>query len=86
MAKMTYRVEHYAADGHAGPEDDYVIADHITSLAEARRIVRQALRVSALRPERKWHGGEDSVEAYHDVPESAPNSYGCGGVAIVATR
>lgn len=78
----TYIVEHYGADGCNGPDDDYIVERGVSSLAEARAVVRGCLGVKRLHPRRRWHGGDLCVEAYHDLPESAPNSYGCGGYAI----
>lgn len=81
-----YCVEHYAADGMSGPAENYVIAKSISTLAEARAIVRKHLGVSRLTRARRWPGGDECVEAYHDLTESEPGSYGCGGVSISEER
>jgi len=81
MAK--YRVQRYASDGsEGGPGDGEVLGEYDT-LAEARRRVRELLGVRALRAERRWSPPSPAVEAYHDLPASAPGSYGCGGVQII---
>ena len=81
---MTYRIEKYAADGHAGPSDEYVIASNIRTLSEARAIVRKHMGLRRLTAARRWAGMDSTVEAYHDMLRSERNSNGCGGVAIVA--
>lgn len=82
---MKYEIQHYGADGHTGPDADYVI-DTAGTLAEARAIVRRALGVKRLSAARRWAGMGDTVEAYHDLPPSHPHAIGCGGVAIVQVR
>lgn len=80
----TYTIEHYAADGHSGPEDNYVVATNVPSLPEARAIVRRRMGLGRLTAARRWGGMGNSVEAYHDQLASEANSDGCGGFAIVA--
>lgn len=82
MEKM-YRIEKYAADGHSGPEAEYVIEREIRSIKEARAVVRNQLGLARLSAARRWGGCENTVEAYHDFPASHSRAYGCGGVAIV---
>jgi hypothetical protein len=82
MTTITYSVEKYGADGLTGPYDNYVIATDLKSVGEARDVVRRVLGVSRLSAKRRWPGNENTIEAYHDLPESDPNSYGCGGVVI----
>jgi len=81
MAK--YRVQRYASDGsEGGPGDGEVLGEYDT-LAEAHRRIRQVLGIRALRAERRWSPPSPAIEAYHDLPASAPGSYGCGGVEII---
>lgn len=77
--KKTYRVEKYAADGHGGPDDQYTIATGITTLGEARAIVREEMGLKRLSVRRRWSGEGADVEAYHD----SLTELGCGGVSIV---
>ena len=77
-----YKVEKYAADGHGGPNDEYLIGTART-LKAARAIVRRALGLKRLSSARRWTGGEDDmIEAYHDYLASEPKGVGCGGVSI----
>lgn len=79
---MRYRIETYPPDGHTMPGRTIGEA---STLDEARAIVRRHLGLSRLPRSRRWKPDRDSgaVEAYHDYPESHPQAYGCGGVAIM---
>jgi hypothetical protein len=80
---MRYRVEKYASDGHGGaPAEDYVIAEGIRTLEEARAVVREHMGLTRLTAARRW-SGMDAVESYHDKLAWEAGADGCGGVAIV---
>jgi hypothetical protein len=81
--QMSYLVERYSADGHGRPQEDTIIARNVTTLEEARALVRKALGVTRLSKQRKWGPWENMIEGYHDMLASEKNSDGCGGVAIV---
>jgi len=80
MAK--YRIVRYAADGCAGEPNNGAGADGATiatspTLRGARAEVRRIMEVRTLSG-RRWSGGDESIEAYHDHP----TRYGCGGYSI----
>jgi len=81
---MTYRVDHYGADGCNGPADDFNLATGLKSLSEARQVARKALGLQRLPASRMWLPPDEmgAGEAYHDYPASHPQADGCGGVAI----
>ena len=81
---QTFYAYRYAAEGQAGESGDGRVVAQGT-LAECRAAIRARLSLKRLRHARCWDGTGDDIEAWHDLPESAPGSSGCGGYAIRPT-
>ena len=77
-AATTYEAVRYAADGHQGEVVPYGDSDNEViwsgDLEECRNAI--AKRIGQM-DSRRWDGGNDDIEAYHDSEDE-----GCGGYAI----
>ncbi|MFZ5556820.1 MAG: hypothetical protein ACOZDY_08900 [Pseudomonadota bacterium] len=76
---MKYTVEHYAP---MWPGLLTSVIAQAATLAEARAVVRDLLRLKRLPAQRRW-SGERYVEAYSSLPPSAAGAQHCGGLGIL---